>query len=201
MGGDHTISLPILRGLTKRHGPVGLIHVDAHADTNDLLFGQTINHGTTFRRAVEDGLLDCKRVVQIGLRGQGYTNEDHQWGIDRGFRVVKAEACWHRSLVPLMSEVREQIGRGPVYISFDVDSLDPSCAPGTGSPEFGGLTTIQALEILRGCRGLNIIGCDVVEVCPPNDPHHITCQLAANLLFEMLCVLPGVRSAKTHPEE
>lgn len=193
LGGDHTITLPILRALTKKHGPVGLIHVDAHTDTNDEMFGEKIAHGTTFRRAVEEGLLDLKRVVQIGQRAQGYAAGDFQWGVDRSFRLVQAEQCWHKSLTPLMAEVRQQMGAGPVYLSFDIDSLDPIWAPGTGTPEVGGLTSIQALEIVRGCRGLNLIGCDLVEVSPPYDVSGNTSQLAANLLYEMLCVLPGVK--------
>ena len=193
LGGDHTITLPILRALTKKHGPVGLIHVDAHTDTNDEMFGEKIAHGTTFRRAVEEGLLDLKRVVQIGQRAQGYAAGDFQWGVDQGFRRVRGGRCWQKSLAPLMAEVRQQMGDGPVYLSFDIDSLDPIWAPGTGTPEVGGLTSIQALEIVRGCRGLNLIGGDLVEVSPPYDVSGNTSQLAANLLYEMLCVLPGVK--------
>lgn len=193
LGGDHTISLPILRALSKKYGPVGLIHIDAHTDTNDEMFGEKIAHGTTFRRAVEEGLLDLNRVVQIGQRAQGYAAGDFQWGVDRGFRLIPAEQCWHRSLEPLMTEVRQQMASGPVYLSFDIDSLDPAWAPGTGTPEVGGLTSVQALEIVRGCRGLNLIGGDLVEVSPPYDMSGNTAQLAANLLYEMLCVLPGVK--------
>lgn len=192
LGGDHTITLPILRAIARKHGPVGLVHVDAHTDTNDDMFGEKIAHGTTFRRAVEEGLLDCQRVVQIGQRAQGYASGDFQWGVDQGFRLVQAEQCWYRSLVPLMEEVRAQMGSGPVYLSFDIDGIDPAWAPGTGTPEVGGLTSIQALEIVRGCRGMNLIGCDLVEVSPPYDLSGNTSQLGANLLYEMLCVLPGV---------
>ncbi len=190
LGGDHTVALPILRALHRRYGPLGMVHVDAHADVNDAMFGEPIAHGTPFRRAVEEGLLEGRRVVQIGLRGTGYTAEDFDWPRRQGFRVVQAEECWHRSLVPLMAEVREQLGAGPVYLSFDIDGLDPSCAPGTGTPEPGGLTTPQALEVVRGCRGLDLVGCDLVEVAPAYDPSGNTALLAANLLFEMLCVLP-----------
>ena len=192
LGGDHTLTLPILRAMKRRYGKVGLIHVDAHADVNDTMFGETIAHGTTFRRAVEEGLLDCGRVAQIGLRGTGYAAEDFDWPRQQGFRVVPAEECWHRSLTPLMTELRTLVGQGPVYLSFDIDGLDPSCAPGTGTPEPGGLTTIQALEIIRACRGLDLVGCDLVEVSPPYDGSGNTALLAAGLLFEMLCVLPGV---------
>jgi len=192
MGGDHTIVLPILRAMARKHGPVGLVHVDAHTDINDSMFGEQIAHGTPFRRAVEEGLLDCDRVVQIGVRGTGYAADDFDWSRDQGFRVVQAEECWHRSLVPLMEEVRQRVGGGPVYLSFDIDGLDPAFAPGTGTPEIGGLTVIQALEIIRGCRGLDLVGADLVEVAPVYDASGNTSLLAANLLFEMLCVMPGV---------
>ncbi len=192
LGGDHTITLPILRAVHRKHGAVGLIHIDAHADINDRMFGEPIAHGTTFRRAHEEGLLDSGRVVQIGLRGTGYSAEDFDWSRQQGFRVVQAEECWHRSLAPLMKEVREQMGGGPVYLSFDIDSLDPALAPGCGTPELGGLSGPQALELIRGCRGLKLVGCDLVEVSPPYDPSGNTALMAANLLYEMLCVLPGV---------
>ncbi|WP_119462423.1 agmatinase [Rhodospirillaceae bacterium SYSU D60014] len=193
LGGDHTIALPILRAMRKRHGPVGLVHVDAHADINEHMFGERIAHGTPFRRAVEEGLLDGKRVAQIGLRGSGYAAEDFDWPRDQGFRVVQAEECWYKSLAPLMAEIREQLGNGPVYLSFDIDGLDPAFAPGTGTPEIGGLTVTQGMEIIRGCRGLDIVGCDLVEVSPPYDSSGNTSLVGANLLFEMLCVLPGVQ--------
>eukprot|EP00928_Gymnodinium_smaydae_P075129 TRINITY_DN58138_c0_g1_i1.p1 TRINITY_DN58138_c0_g1~~TRINITY_DN58138_c0_g1_i1.p1 ORF type:complete len:373 (+),score=43.22 TRINITY_DN58138_c0_g1_i1:43-1161(+) len=194
MGGDHTIALPLLRALAKKHGhnKIGLVHVDAHSDINDVMFGETIAHGTPFRRAVEEDLLDTRRVVQIGLRGTGYTAEDFDWSRDQGFRVVQAEECWHKSLVPLMEEVRQLMGDGPVYVSFDIDSLDPAFAPGTGTSEVGGLTTIQALEIVRGLHGLNVVGADLVEVSPAYDQAGTTARIAAELLFEMLCMLPGV---------
>ena len=192
MGGDHTVVLPILKAMAERHGPVGLVHVDAHTDVNDTMFGSKIAHGTPFRRAVEAGVLDCDRVVQIGVRGTGYEADDFDWPRRQGFRVVQAEECWHRSLEPLMGEVRDQVGGGPVYLSFDIDGLDPAFAPGTGTPEVGGLTVPQALEVIRGCRGLNLVGCDVVEVAPIYDTSGTTSLVGANLLYEMLCVLPGV---------
>jgi guanidinobutyrase len=194
LGGDHTITLPILRAMRKKHGPVGLVHVDAHADINEAMFGEAIAHGTPFRRAVEEGLLDVARVVQIGLRGTGYAADDFDWPRRQGFRVVPAEECWHRSLAPLMEKVRAQMGSGPVYLSFDIDSLDPAFAPGTGTPEIAGLTTMQGLETIRGCRGLALVGGDLVEVSPPYDTSGNTALTGANLLFEMLCILPGVAS-------
>ncbi|MFV0525964.1 MAG: agmatinase [Acidimicrobiales bacterium] len=192
MGGDHTIVLPILRAVAAAHGPVGLIHVDAHTDINDTMFGEKIAHGTPFRRAVEEGLLDPGRVTQIGVRGTGYAADDFDWSRRQGFRVVQVEECWHRSLEPLMTEVVSRVGSGPVYLSFDIDGIDPAFAPGTGTPEIGGLTVPQVIEIIRGCSGLGLVGCDLVEVAPIYDPTGGTSLLAANLLYEMLCVLPGV---------
>ena len=192
LGGDHTLSLPVLRAIADKHGPVGLIHVDAHADINEHMFGEAIAHGTPFRRAVEEGLIDPFRTWQIGLRGTGYTAEDFDWARDQGFTVVQAEELWHQSAAPLIERARAAMGDGPVYLTFDIDSLDPGFAPGTGTPEIGGLTPIQAIEIIRGCRGLNLVCADLVEVSPPYDPQGNTALLAANLIYEMLCVLPGV---------
>lgn len=192
LGGDHTIVLPILRAMAKKHGPVGLVHVDAHTDINDEMFGEKIAHGTPFRRAMEEGLIEGPRVVQIGVRGTGYAADDFDWSREQGFRVVQAEECWYKSLAPLMEEVREQMGDGPVYLSFDIDGLDPSFAQGTGTPEVGGLSVHQGMEIIRGCRGMNLVGCDLVEVAPVYDSSGTTSLTAANLLYEMLCVLPGV---------
>lgn len=194
LGGDHTIALPILRAMKAKYGPVALVHVDAHADINDDMFGEKIAHGTPFRRAVEEGLLITDKVVQIGLRGTGYSADEFEWSRQQGFRVIPAGACWYQSLTPLMAEVREQIGtKIPLYLSFDIDGIDAAYAPGTGTVEIGGLTVPQALEIIRGLRGMNVIGGDLVEVSPPYDPSGNTALLAANLLFEMLCVLPQVR--------
>lgn len=192
MGGDHTVALPILRATAKKHGPVALVHVDAHSDTNDSMFGERITHGTIFRRAVEENLVQADKMFQIGLRTTGYSAEDFDWARNQGARVVPAEECWHKSLQPLMADIREAIGpETPVYLSFDIDGLDPSVAPGTGTPEPGGLTTIQGIEIIRGCWGLNLIGSDLVEVSPPYDTSGNTSLLAANLIFEMLCSFPG----------
>ncbi|KFP86035.1 hypothetical protein N310_04065, partial [Acanthisitta chloris] len=194
LGGDHTITYPILQALAAKHGPVGLVHVDAHTDTGDTALGEKIYHGTPFRRCVEEKLLDCSRVVQIGIRGSSYEPDPYQYSREQGFRVVPAEECWMKSLEPLMREVRAQMGDKPVYISFDIDGIDPAYAPGTGTPEIAGLTPAQALEIIRGCKGLNIVGCDLVEVAPMYDVSGNTALLGANLLFEMLCVLPGVKT-------
>ncbi|XP_076036224.1 guanidinobutyrase-like [Oratosquilla oratoria] len=193
LGGDHTITYPILQAIKEKHGPVGLIHIDAHTDVSDTVLGATISHGTVFRRAVEENLIDPKISYQIGLRGSSHTLFDYDWSREQGFRVVLAQDLWYKSAAPLMEEVRSRIGDRPTYISFDIDGIDPCYCPGTGTPEIGGLTTIQALEIVRGCRGINVIGGDVVEVSPPFDTTGTTALTAANLLFEMLCILPGVK--------
>ncbi|MEM8949015.1 MAG: agmatinase [Pseudomonadota bacterium] len=190
LGGDHTLTYPILRAIAKKHGPVALIQVDAHADTSDAMFGEKIAHGTPFRRAFDEGLLINDKVFQIGLRGTGYSPEDYDWGRERGFTVVPAEQCWHKSLTPLMADIRSKIGDAPLYLTYDIDSLDPAFAPGTGTVEIGGLTTIQALEIVRGVAGTNLIGGDLVEVSPPYDTTGNTALIGANLLFEMLCSTP-----------
>jgi guanidinobutyrase len=192
LGGDHTMTYPILRSVARGHGPVGMVHVDAHADINDTMFGERVTHGTWLRRAIEEGMVDATRTVQIGLRGTGYSPDDFDWMRQQGGLVVTADQCWYRSLAPLMDEVRARIGAGPCYVSFDVDGLDPSVAPGTGTPEIAGLSASQGVEIIRGCRSLQLVGADVVEVSPPYDPSGNTALLAANLLYELLCVLPGV---------
>lgn len=193
LGGDHTLTYPILRAIAKKHGPVALIHIDAHADINDEMFGEKIAHGTPFRRAFDDRLLQNDKVFQIGLRGTGYSPDDFNWARKQGWTVVQAEECWGKSLKPLIDDVRGKIGDTPTYLTYDIDSLDPAFAPGTGTVEIGGLTTWQALELVRGCAGLNLVGGDLVEVSPPYDPSGNTALIGANLLYEMLCVLPGVR--------
>ena len=193
LGGDHTITLPILRSAAQRFGPIALVHVDAHADSNDEMFGERYTHGTTFRRAVEEGLLDCDRVFQIGLRGTGYSPDDFEWGRKKGFTIIEAHECWQNSLEDLMRSIRELVGQRPVYISFDIDGLDPAYAPGTGTPEPGGLTTAQGFQVIRGCRGLKVIGGDLVEVSPPFDVSRNTSLVAANLVYEMLCIHPDVQ--------
>ena len=187
LGGDHTLVLPIIRSMAKKHGPVGIVHVDAHADINEHMFGEKIAHGTPFRRMVEEGLVHPEKVIQIGLRATGYELDDFDWSRKQGFRVVQAEDIWYQSLAPLMKEVREQMQDHPVYISFDIDSFDPAYAPGTGTAEPGGLTSHQGLEIVRGVYGLNIVGADLVEVSPPYDTSGNTAVLGANILYEMLC--------------
>ncbi|MEM1145094.1 MAG: agmatinase [Pseudomonadota bacterium] len=191
-GGDHTMTLPILRAQAAKYGPLAVIHVDAHADMNDLMFGERVAHGTVFRRAIEEELIDPHAMWQIGLRATGYAADDFDWARDRGVQVIQVEDCWYKSLAPLMDDIRSKLGsERSVYLSFDIDSLDPSIAPGTGTPEPGGLLASQALEVIRGLYGLNLIGADLVEVSPPYDTTGNTALLAANLIFEMLCSFPG----------
>ncbi|MEX0320325.1 MAG: agmatinase [Ruegeria sp.] len=194
MGGDHSITLPILRAVAAKHGPVALVHVDAHADVNDEMFGERETHGTVFRRAYEEGLIQPDKTYQIGIRGSGYAATDFTEAQGWGFQHFPAEDLWYRSLAPMATEIRRDIGDRPVYVTYDIDSLDPAYAPGTGTPEIGGLTTPQALELVRALKGLNIVGCDLVEVSPPYDPSGNTALTGANLLYELLCVLPGVTS-------
>ncbi len=192
LGGDHTLTLPVLRAIAAKHGPVALVHVDAHADVNDEMFGERETHGTVFRRAYEEGLITANKVFQIGLRGTGYTADDFTEAAGWGFQQYLAPQLWHKSLSPLAAEIKATIGDQPCYITYDIDSLDPAYAPGTGTPEIGGLTTPQAMELIRGLRGLNIVGCDLVEVSPPYDTSGNTALTGANLMFEMLSILPGV---------
>lgn len=188
-GGDHQISLPILRGIAHE-GPVGLVHIDAHTDTSDRYFGDNLyTHGTPFRRAIEEGLIDPKRMVQIGIRGTMYSTDEKDWGHAQGIRVIEMEEFHDLGLEAVIAEAKAIAGTGPTYLSFDVDSLDPVYAPGTGTPEVGGLTTIEAQRLVRGLRGIDFIGGDVVEVSPPFDPSGMTALVGVSMMFEILCLL------------
>ena len=189
VGGDHLLSLPVMRGI-RAQAPFGMVHVDAHADTSDTSFGRyELTHATPFRRAIEEGLLDPKRTVQIGIRGSLYAADDLDWGRARGVRIVPIEEFDDRGAAAVVETAREVVGDGPTYLSFDIDALDPAYAPGTGTPEAGGLSTASAQRLLRGLRGLDLIGADLVEVSPPFDPSGNTAIVAATLLFEILCLL------------
>ncbi len=194
MGGDHSITLPILRAMAAKHGPVALVHVDAHADVNDEMFGEKETHGTVFRRAYEEGLIVPDKTFQIGIRGSGYAASDFTEAQGWGFRQYPAWELWQQNLTEIGSLIRKTVDDHPVYITYDIDSLDPAYAPGTGTPEIAGLTTPQALQLIHALAGMNVVGCDLVEVSPPYDPSGNTALTAANLLFEMLCILPGVTS-------
>jgi guanidinopropionase len=193
VGGDHSITLPILRAVAAKR-PVGLIHIDAHTDTSDHEFGHKYTHGTPFRRAMEEGLLDPSRTIQIGIRGAQNSEASWRGSEDAGIRVVYMEEFTSLGIEATLEEVRRVVGKRPTYISFDIDSLDPAFAPGTGTPEIGGLTTIQAQALIRGLVDLNPIGADVVEVSPPLDPTGNTALVGATLLYELACVLAVVRT-------
>ncbi len=187
-GGDHSITYPIFKAIAAHH-PIGLIHVDAHTDTWDEFLGSNVHHGAPFRRAVEDGLLDPERTVQIGIRGAQTTTEGWDYSAEKGMRVIFIEEFVTAGVDAVIAETRRIIGEGPAYISFDVDCLDPAYAPGTGTPEVGGLTTREAQALLRGLRGLDLVGGDVVEVAPPFDPGGNTALVAATMMYEILCLL------------
>ncbi|MCB9942152.1 MAG: agmatinase [Geminicoccaceae bacterium] len=188
-GGDHLISLPILRGLVAGE-PVGMIHFDAHTDLFDSYFGGfRYTHGTPFRRAIEEGLLDPARVVQIGIRGSSYDMEDVAFGRSQGVRIIMIEELSDRGVDDVMAEARSIVGDKPTYVSFDIDGIDPSMAPGTGTPEIGGFTTHDAQRMVRQLQGLNLVGADLVEVSPPFDPTGGTAWVGVSIMFELLCVL------------
>jgi len=187
-GGDHSITFPIFRAIAAEQ-PVGMIHIDAHTDTWDEFQGSKFTHGAPFRRAVEEGLLDPKRTVQIGIRGAQNTAEGWDYSIEKGMRVIYIEEFEKIGVDAVIQEARAVVGDGPTYISFDVDGLDPVYAPGTGTPEVGGLTTLDAQKMLRGFRGLNICGGDVVEVAPPFDPTGNTSLVGVTMMYEILCIL------------
>lgn len=189
IGGDHLTTLPVLRAVAKSR-PVGLIHFDAHTDTNDSYFGgNKYTHGTPFRRAIEEGLLDPKRMVQIGIRGSIYDTTDHDWAKSQGIRIIYMEEFVERGAVDVMAEARAIAGVGPTYVTFDIDSIDPSMAPGTGTPEIGGFSTREAQQLVRLLDGVDIVGADVVEVAPPFDLAGMTALAGANIMFELLCVM------------
>jgi guanidinopropionase len=187
-GGDHSITYPIFRGIAAER-PIGMVHIDAHTDTWDEFQGSKFTHGAPFRRAVEDGLLDPKRTIQIGIRGAQNSSEGWDFSVQNGMRVVFMEEFQEAGVDAIIKEARQVVGNGPTYISFDVDGLDPVYAPGTGTPEVGGLTTIDAQVLLRGLEGLDLCGADVVEVAPPYDQTGNTALVAATMMYEILCLL------------
>ena len=185
-GGDHSITHPILKAV-GRDAPVGLVHVDAHCDTDGTLGDSKFYHGAPFRNAVLDGVLDPERTIQIGIRGP--SEPVWEFSYDTGMTVIHIENFVEMGVKAVIEKAREILGDGPAYISFDVDGLDPAYAPGTGTPEVGGLTTREAQALIRGLRGLNLVGGDVVEVAPQYDPTTNTARVAAQMMFEILCLL------------
>jgi len=186
-GGDHSILLPILRAIHRAHGPVALVQFDAHSDTWDQYWGQKYSYGTPVRRAIEEGLLDESCILQVGLRGQLYGADDMDYAREHNFMLITAEE-FHERGIPVVTEKLEAFGSRPTYFTLDIDVVDPAFAPGTGTPQVGGLNSDQILRLVRALKGLNLVGCDLVEVSPQYDNGELTSLLAANLLFEQLCL-------------
>jgi guanidinopropionase len=196
MGGDHTVPLPVLRAIAKRR-PVGLIQFDAHGDVFDDFMGSRINHATFVRRGIEEGLIEPGRSIQIGLRGTRYGTADLDYSRAAGIRVVTIDDYEGQGRDRVIAAIKEAVGAGPAYVTFDVDGLDPTAAPGTGVPEPGGLSMRDSQVMLRALTGLDVVGGDVCEVAPPLDPSGITCINAANLMFEILCLVAAARAARS----
>ena len=194
-GGDHSITLPIFRALAKTQ-PIGMVHFDAHCDTGDDYLGSKFHHGAPFSRAVEEGLLDPKRTIQIGIRGSLNDPDVWKFSHDSGMRVIYIEEYFDLGPKAVIEEARRVVGDGPTYVSFDVDALDPVYAPGTGTPEVGGYNTLEAQLMIRGLSGLNLVGGDVVEVAPPFDPSGNTALVGATMMFEIMCVIAEAVAAR-----
>ncbi|CAN5519682.1 agmatinase [soil metagenome] len=189
IGGDHTIALPLLRAAAQRHGPVALVHFDAHLDTWDTYFGAEYTHGTPFRRAVEEGILDTEALSHVGIRGPLYGKKDLEDDRRFGFGIVTSADVYYQGVREIVDKLRDRLGTRPVYVSIDIDVLDPAHAPGTGTPEAGGITSRELLEILRGFRGLNVIGADVVEVSPAYDHAQLTGVAASHVAYDLVSLL------------
>jgi len=195
IGGDHTIALPLLRAAAAKHGPVALVHFDAHLDTWDTYFGAAYTHGTPFRRAVEEGIVDTEALSHVGTRGPLYGKKDLEDDRRFGFGIVTSSDVYHQGVREIVDKLRTRVGSRPVYLSIDIDVLDPAHAPGTGTPEAGGMTSRELLEILRGFRGLNLVGADVVEVAPAYDHAEITGIAAAHVAYDLVSLLALGRDA------
>jgi agmatinase len=194
IGGDHTIALPILRSVARDHGPVAVLHFDAHLDTWDTYFGAPYTHGTPFRRASEEGLIDLERSLHMGIRGPLYSAQDLEDDAVLGFQVIRSDDYEVDGVRGAVDRMRRRLGDGPVYVSVDIDVLDPAFAPGTGTPEAGGLTSRELLNTLRGLVGLDVVGCDIVEVAPAYDHAEITGIAASHVAYELLSVLALTRA-------
>ncbi len=189
LGGDHSITLPELRAVAKTQGPVALIHFDSHTDTNDQYFGKPYYHGSPFRRAVEENIVIAENSIQVGMRGSVYSKDAYQDSVNLGFKVITMSAIRQMGLPGLAASIRERVGQQKVFVTFDIDVVDPAFAPGTGTPEIGGLTSAESVDLVRALRGLNFVGFDVVEVLPDKDPAEITALLAANIVYEFLSLI------------
>jgi len=188
IGGDHAITLGELRAVARRYGPVGLIDFDSHTDTWDHYWGERYTHGTWCKRAIEEGLIDTKRAVQLGIRGSLYGSEDRGGARALGLHLISTEELLNRGVEPVLADVRQRVGVGPVFLTFDIDFVDPGFAPGTGTPEVGGPTSRDALRLVRGLRGIDLVGFDLVEVQPQYDHGEVTSLLAGTLLHEFLAL-------------
>lgn len=196
LGGDHAITLAELRAVAKKHGPVALVHFDSHSDLCDEVFGQRYNHGTPFRRALEEGLIDPAHSIQIGMRGSLYDPNEHKMAADLGMLLIPAHKVRAMGFDELIKTIHERVGNTPAFLTFDIDFVDPAYAPGTGTPEVGGFTSYESLELVRNIKELNFVGFDVVEVLPAYDHGEITAYLAANLVFEFLSILAVKKKEK-----
>ncbi|WP_333638292.1 agmatinase [Tissierella praeacuta] len=189
LGGDHSITLAELRAVAKKHGPVALVHFDSHADINEEVFGEKYNHGTPFRRAIEEGLIDPSHSIQIGMRGSLYDPNEHKMAAELGLKLIPAHKIREMGFEKLLKQIKERVGDKKAFLTFDIDFVDPAYAPGTGTPEVAGFTSLETLNLIRGIKELNFVGFDIVEVAPPYDFGEITSYMAANIAFEFLSIL------------
>lgn len=196
LGGDHSVTLAELRAIAKKHGPVSLIHFDSHADINDEVFGEKYNHGTPFRRAIEEGLIDPHKSIQIGMRGSLYDAGEFRLAASLGLTLIPSHEVREMGIPAVIEKIKEVVGDNNAFLSFDIDFFDPAYAPGTGTPEVGGFSSLEGLTFIRGLEDINFVGFDIVEVAPPYDHAEITSLLAANVVFEFLSVLALQRRNK-----
>ena len=196
LGGDHSITLAELRAAAKKYGPVALVHFDSHSDLCDEVFGQKYNHGTPFRRALEENLIDASHSIQVGMRGSLYDPDEHKMAAELGMKLIPAHKVREMGLKTLVKTILERVGDKPCFLTFDIDFVDPAYAPGTGTPEVGGFTSLEALDLVRKIKDLNFVGFDLVEVLPAYDHGEITAYLAANIVFEYLSILAVKKKAK-----
>ena len=196
LGGDHSITLAELRAVAKKYGPVALVHFDSHSDLCDEVFGQKYNHGTPFRRALEENLIDASHSIQVGMRGSLYDPDEHKMASELGMKLIPAHKVREMGLETLIKTILERVGDKPCFLTFDIDFVDPAYAPGTGTPEVGGFTSLEALDLVRKIKDLNFVGFDLVEVLPAYDHGEITAYLAANIVFEYLSILAVKKKAK-----
>lgn len=196
LGGDHAITLAELRAVAKKYGPVALVHFDSHSDLCDEVFGQKYNHGTPFRRAIEEGLIDPSHSIQIGMRGSLYDPNEHKMAAELGMLLIPAHKVREMGIEKLIETALERVGDKPCFLTFDIDFVDPAYAPGTGTPEVGGFTSYEALHMVRSIKDLNFVGFDIVEVLPAYDSGEITAYLGANIVFEYLSILATKKNKK-----